>query len=304
MADSMLSDLPSASAINDTDLLYAVVDGISKKITKQVLFNAVTQVLSTKADLVQGVLALAQMRENMKIVLNDTARFALTTSDVKNGFIIIVQQDEHGVPYSPNPKMYIVVDATKLDEEAGYQAFASDVDWSTIENKPDNIVFSGPALATENVPAIDAYLHKSDVVDNFTDGGTEVPLSAECGKLLNSTLTTKTKYESLNYSSITSDLNVTITQSGTETWVRRFGGCVDFRVAVKLNEAYSAWDANRSIIKLPFPNPAYRVTTFFVNNAPVKGAYLTPTNACGVQLGTSYASGTTLTIEGHFIFNN
>ena len=189
MPDSILSDLPSASEIGNSDLLYAVVDGISKKITKQVLLSAVTQVLTEKADLVQGILALSQMRENMKIVLNDTARFALTTNDVKNGFIIIVQQDEHGVPYSPNPKMYIVVDDTQLDEEAGYQAFASDVDWSTIENKPDNIVFSGPALATENVPAIDAYLHKSDVVNNFTDGGTEVPLSAECGKTLYSTLT-------------------------------------------------------------------------------------------------------------------
>lgn len=188
MPDSILSDLPSASEIGNSDLLYAVVDGISKKITKQVLLSAVTQVLTEKADLVQGILALSQMRENMKIVLNDTARFALTTNDVKNGFIIIVQQDEHGVPYSPNPKMYIVVDDTQLDEEAGYQAFASDVDWSTIENKPDNIVFSGPALATENVPAIDAYLHKSDVVNNFTDGGTEVPLSAECGKTLYSTL--------------------------------------------------------------------------------------------------------------------
>lgn len=62
------------------------------------------------------------------------------------------------------------------------------IDWNTLNNKPSNIAYAGPALATENVPAIDAYLHKSDVVDNFTDGGTEVPLSAECGKLLNSTL--------------------------------------------------------------------------------------------------------------------
>lgn len=63
------------------------------------------------------------------------------------------------------------------------------IDWNTLNNKPSNIAYAGPALATENVPAIDAYLHKSDVVDNFTDGGTDVPLSAECGKLLNSTLT-------------------------------------------------------------------------------------------------------------------
>ena len=207
MPDSILSDLPSASEIGNSDLLYAVVDGISKKITKQVLLSAVTQVLTEKADLVQGILALSQMRENMKIVLNDTARFALTTNDVKNGFIIIVQQDEHGVPYSPNPKMYIVVDDTQLDEEAGYQAFASDVDWSTIENKPDNIVFSGPALATENVPAIDAYLHKSDVVNNFTDGGTEVPLSAECGKTLYSTLSQRLIAKEIPSNKFTWDTN-------------------------------------------------------------------------------------------------
>lgn len=292
MADSMLSDLPSASAINDTDLLYAVVEGVSKKITKQVLFNAVTQVLSTKADLVQGVLALAQMRENMKIVLNDTARFALTTSDVKNGFIIIVQQDEHGVPYSPNPKMYIVVDDTKLDEEDGYQAFASDVDWSTIENKPDNIVFSGPALATENVPAIDAYLHKSDVVDNFTDGGTEVPLSAECGKLLNSTLTL-----------ITDTLTPTLpdtdtTEYGTGCAYSKFGHIVIVYFSFKITNAQTGYSHRKSVgLNLPNGLNPTRVINEMASNGDADGmtsCSLSPNGTLTIypqKTGTTYAVG-------------
>ena len=189
--DLPLSDLDSASSIGDSDLLYAVVEGVSKSITKQVLFNAVTQVLATKADLVQGILALSQMRENMKEVQNDTARFALTTNDVKKGFIIIVDEDSQGQPYSPNPKMYIVTDTAHLNTEAGYTPFASDVEWSTIENKPDNLVFSGTAVATETVAPIDPYLNASDVVNDLVTGGSDVPLSAEMGRTLNSSLTEK-----------------------------------------------------------------------------------------------------------------
>lgn len=187
--DLPLSDLDSASSIGDSDLLYAVVEGVSKSITKQVLLNAVTQVLTTKADLVQGILALSQMRENMKEVQNDTARFALTTNDVKKGFIIIVDEDSQGQPYSPNPKMYIVTDTAHLNTEAGYTPFASDVEWSTIENKPDNLVFSGTAVATETVSPIDPYLNASDVVNDLVTGGSDVPLSAEMGRTLNSSLT-------------------------------------------------------------------------------------------------------------------
>ena len=40
----------------------------------------------------------------------------------------------------------------------------------------------------ETVEPMSPYLYESDVVNNFTDGGSDVPLSAECGKTLYNTL--------------------------------------------------------------------------------------------------------------------
>ena len=48
---------------------------------------------------------------NIKTVANDTARKALTTSDVQNGDVVIV---------TATNKTYFVIDDTKLSQDAGY----------------------------------------------------------------------------------------------------------------------------------------------------------------------------------------
>ena len=67
--------------------------------------------------------------ERMKVVENDTARFALTTSDVQNGDVVYVNSDQI---------MYYVYDDTKLNQEAGYKAFASGVAAKAIADKNGN----------------------------------------------------------------------------------------------------------------------------------------------------------------------
>lgn len=72
--------------------------------------------------------------ERMKIVENDSMRFALTTADVQNGDTVKVTSTN---------KMYLVVDDDNLDSESGYAVYvagrAAAVDWTGVENKPETI---------------------------------------------------------------------------------------------------------------------------------------------------------------------
>lgn len=76
--------------------------------------------------------------ERLKVVANEAARFALTTSDVQNGDT--VKQTDTGV-------MYYVVDDSKLSQAAGYEIYtagrATVVPWSGVENKPTSIKLTG-----------------------------------------------------------------------------------------------------------------------------------------------------------------
>ena len=76
--------------------------------------------LAGKADLENGTIPLNQIPpaaiERMVSVQNDTARFALTTSDVQLGDTVKV--------VSTN-KMYLVIDTDHLDSEAGYSMYVA-----------------------------------------------------------------------------------------------------------------------------------------------------------------------------------
>lgn len=71
--------------------------------------------------------------ERLKIVENQTERFALTTSDVQKGDT--VKQNDTGV-------MYLVVDDTSLNSAAGYTEYtagsATSVPWSGVTSKPSS----------------------------------------------------------------------------------------------------------------------------------------------------------------------
>ena len=72
--------------------------------------------------------------ERLYVVQNDTARFALTTSQVQNGDVVKVNS---------TGLMYYVVDDMHLDAEIGYEPFsastASAVAWSNVLDKPSTL---------------------------------------------------------------------------------------------------------------------------------------------------------------------
>lgn len=243
LQDMPLSDLDSASSVGNTDLMYLVQSGESKKVTAQTL-------IGQKADLSNGKLLLAQFPNTSKEVLNDTARFALTTDDVRNGFIVVVSQ--------PTEKMYLVTDETNLDNASGYTAFAADAMWSSIQGKPNNLVVyetSGnvstlkseggtalnpktttEALVDENgvscdgriaygeesasvtVEPMSPYLHESDIVNDLATNDPTKPLSAAQGYALNSNLTELSPYIPVDTSTLvktfSSNDSFTVTTSG------------------------------------------------------------------------------------------
>ena len=92
------------------------------------------ELLSKKADLDEnGLIPTSEIPpeafEYMIDVEDDTARFALTTDDVQKGDIVRVIST--GI-------MYIVVDVTNLDTEAGYKPFAAGIAAKAIGDEDGN----------------------------------------------------------------------------------------------------------------------------------------------------------------------
>lgn len=65
------------------------------------------------------------------IVANQSARFALTTSQVQNG---------DTVKQTDNNLLYYVKDQTNLSNSNGYEVYSATTDWSLINSKPQNIL--------------------------------------------------------------------------------------------------------------------------------------------------------------------
>lgn len=120
--------------------------------------------------------------ERLVIVADDTARFALTTSQVQNGDVVKV---------TATNKMYFVKDDTQLSTEAGYEEFsagtAGAVEWANVLNKPamDSTLSQVGAIAEANAVGL-ALANKVDVVAG-KQLSTEDFTTAEKTKLTNLT---------------------------------------------------------------------------------------------------------------------
>ncbi|MDR2362749.1 MAG: hypothetical protein LBD91_08500 [Prevotellaceae bacterium] len=97
--------------------------------------NITIPVTALDASKLTGTVPLASMPagalERLVVVANDTARFALTTSNIQLGDTVKV---------TDTGKMYYVVDESKLNQAAGYEVYtagvATSVPWSGITDKP------------------------------------------------------------------------------------------------------------------------------------------------------------------------
>lgn len=122
----------------------ATFDGSANKTISTTLSNFdASKITSGTIDIAR--LPKAAISE-LKIVADDTARFALTTSDIQNGDTVQV---------TSTGKMYYVKDQTKLSSEDGYAVYtagaASSVPWSGVTGKPSSYT---PAAHTQAASTI------------------------------------------------------------------------------------------------------------------------------------------------------
>ncbi len=118
------------SGTNPTTLEeYGITDAAKKEHT-----HKSADIISLDASKITGVLDIARIPkgalERIYPVASDAERFKLTKEDVQNGDTVQVN----------NKQMYVVIDETKLNTEAGYREYtagaATSVPWTGVSNKP------------------------------------------------------------------------------------------------------------------------------------------------------------------------
>lgn len=158
-----MADYNTKPQSRSEEILRALIDGdqYNKKAQSRIeyLLKQLITVLDGKADLDEdGLIPLSELPpvvfEHMMEVVDDTARFALTTDDVQNGDYVYV--DSSNI-------MYFVIDDTKLDREAGYKPVAAGIAAKAVGDK------NGNDITTTYQPKIDSQ-HKldADLVDDST----------------------------------------------------------------------------------------------------------------------------------------
>lgn len=128
--------------------------------------NVALNVTSLDATKLSGTIPLANLPagalERLVTVENQTARFALTTSDVQLGDT--VQQLDTGI-------MYLVIDTAELDNVNGYKEYtagtATKVPWSGVTGKPSTFT---PSTHTHTIANIDGLQAKLNNLTLDADG--------------------------------------------------------------------------------------------------------------------------------------
>lgn len=245
LQDMPLSDLQSAVSLNGTDLFYVVQSGESKKVTLAVM-------IGNKADLENGLVPLRELPNSVVLVANDTERFALDSDEVNNGFIVLQYDSTHPEIAA---KMFLVIDNTNLDSEAGYQPFAADAIWGNIINRPTNLAYL--AGDDEELPSVSPVLRESSLQNNLVTTLPNYPLDARQGKVLDDKITTVNQNltnNTISTSGLSPSSGITI-QSGGYTEI---GNLVVVNIRFKFSANFSA---NTAVIS-GFKPPVTQVSTY------------------------------------------
>ena len=149
------------SYTTDTNTTYSFA-GAANGITVTPSDGSATtyEVTSISASKVTGVLSIdnipAAALERVVVVADDTARFALTSSDIQLGDTVKV---------TATKKMYMVKDVDHLDSDTGYEEYVSTADWSTITNKPSTFAPSAHDHTVSEITDFPSSMPASDVYD-------------------------------------------------------------------------------------------------------------------------------------------
>lgn len=158
-----MADYNTKPQSRSEEILRAIIDGdqYNKKAQSRIeyLLKQLITVLDGKADLDEdGLIPLSELPpvvfEHMMEVVDDTARFALTTDDVQNGDYVYV--DSSNI-------MYFVIDDTKLDREAGYKPVAAGIAAKAVGDKNGNDITTTYQTKIDSQHKLDA-----DLVDDST----------------------------------------------------------------------------------------------------------------------------------------
>ena len=149
--------------------------------------------------------------ERLVPVENQSARFALTTSDVQLGDT--VQQLDTGV-------MYLVVNESELDNEAGYKVYtagsATSVPWSGVTGKPSTFTPSTHSHTISQITDIKNASVASAVKATQDSAGQDIDSTYIKGLSVNGRTVTYTKGDGTTGSITTQDTNTTYSNATTE----------------------------------------------------------------------------------------
>ena len=172
--------------------------------------------------------------ERLITVENKTARLALTNDRVQTGDT--VQEIDTGV-------MYVVIDDTKLNSEAGYKAYtaasASSVPWSGITGKPSSFVPSSHTHTKDQVGLSN--------VDNTADSVKNVLSATKLATARNITIGSSTKSfnGTANVSYSLSEIGAAASSHSHSNYLPLAGGTMTGKLTangkIKVNVDYKSW---------------------------------------------------------------
>ena len=160
---------------------YGITDAAAKSHT-----HSASQITSVNADAITGIISIdhlpAAALERCVTVTNDTARYALTTSDVQLGDTVKV---------TATNRMYLVTDTSKLSSAAGYTEYtagsAASVPWSGVTGKPSTFTPATHSHTKSQITDFPSSLQNPYALSISLNGGSATSYNGSSAKSVNIT---------------------------------------------------------------------------------------------------------------------
>lgn len=160
---------------------YGITDAAPKSHS-----HGASQITSVNASAITGVISLDNLPqgalERCKVVANDTARFALTTSDVQTGDTVKVTSSN---------LMYFVKDDSKLNSEDGYEPYsagsAASVPWAGVTGKPSTFTPSTHTHTKSQITNFPTAMKNPTALSISLNGATATTYDGSAAKSVNVT---------------------------------------------------------------------------------------------------------------------
>ena len=209
------------------------VDG-SKNVTIQTTLNGI------HADkITEGIISVDRLPKSafseFLPVANSTARLALTKEQVQNG---------DTVKEADTSRMYLVIDDSKLNQEAGYQEYTTIVSWSSITGRPSKF------------PAEEHFHEQYATTTQLNQGlASKSPVNH-----------THTKEEISNFpQSLKNPYSLSISLNGTKKWTYDGNATIDVNITTALLNVYNKGEIDSKLAEKA-PSQHQHPTWYYTKN--------------------------------------